>query len=60
MPDDPRTWSDEDLMALCLDPKPPRPAARNKLMARIAVEAQYRPAVCIRAAQGDWVASEVP
>ena len=60
MLDDPRTWSDEALLTLSLDPKPFRPAVKDKLMARIAAEAEYRPAVCIRAAQGDWVASEVP
>jgi anti-sigma factor ChrR (cupin superfamily) len=60
MPDDPGTWGDEALLALCLDPKPVRPAVKEKLMARIAAEAQYRPAVCVRATQGDWVASGVP
>ncbi len=55
-----QTWSDQALLALCLDPEPFRTGVKGKLMARIAAEAEHRPAVCIRAAQGDWVASEVP
>jgi anti-sigma factor ChrR (cupin superfamily) len=60
MPQSSEAWSDDILMALSLDPKPLRPAIKEKLMARIAAEAQYRPAVCIRAAQGNWVPTGVP
>ena len=60
MPDVFETWSDEVLMALSLDPKPLRPVIKERLMTRIAAEAQYRPAVCIRAVQDNWVPTGVP
>ncbi len=56
----PQTWGDEVLLAVSLDPLPLQPEVKDKLMARVAADAQYRPAVCVRRTQGEWVPSGAP
>ena len=58
--DHPRNWDDDALLALALDPITPRPGIRAKLMRRIDAEAEYRPAVSIRAGGGQWVSAGLP